>query len=724
MNKSLLIPFLFLTATILNAQKNYKYPDTPKDTIIDIFYSDSIIDSYQWMENPTDLRLIAWLKAQEKITKKQSNRQIQILTLRAQIATIYNKVKVNTRDSYVNTEDKTKKKYKFDYKYDDYGQTPNLYYKRAEGNYYKYKMLVNTEKFQQDKNDNVKIINYTVNNKLDLIAVEISHNASDWREIFFFDLSTGKQLPDILKNLRIGSQVIWHNRGVYYDSYKKPKEGRELLDKAIGQTVYYHKMGKLQIEDVMLLQNQDTTGTNSIYFFKNKKNRLFFRHFYFSRGNIYNAYSYSDLKEDNSIFLRNFLIFENNDSTKFKIEVILGDTVILKTTLNAPNGKVLMANIKQKNNLIKIVPEYDIPLENVNRLGKDRIACIYKNNGASKVLIYNLNGDLIKSMDFPVGEKVNSFYETDPKAEYTNFCVSSFFHPDIWYQLSLKNLTYTPTATLWLPYNAKQLETKYVKYKSKDGTEIPMYITCLKETELNGKNPTLLYGYGGYGKTVEPDFDKSKALWLLHGGILAIPNVRGGGAKGNKWGKEGRRLKKQNTIDDFIAAAEYLIQEKYTNPNKLAINGGSHGGLLVGATITQRPELFKAAIAEAGVFDMLRFEKYTIGSTSTSIKEFGTVTNQSDYNNLKSYSPFHNIKKNTKYPNVLLITGNKDDRVPPFHSFKFLAKLQDQGDPTSLFHLYLIPGAGHSGALTNDDWVDKMLFKYYFLFDQLDLDFL
>jgi prolyl oligopeptidase len=240
---------------------------------------------------------------------------------------------------------------------------------------------------------------------------------------------------------------------------------------------------------------------------------------------------------------------------------------------------------------------------------------------------------------------------------------------------------------------------------------------------MYGINPTLLYGYGGYGITVEPNYDPSKTLFILHGGILAVPHVRGGGAKGNNWSLEGRGLKKRNTVDDFIAAAEYLIDEKYTKSKKLAIMGASHGAMLVGAAITQRPELFKAAIAEAGPFDLLRKDKFTTGAAASNINEYGDVSQKEGFDSLLSYSPLHNIKKGVKYPNILLITGDNDDRVPPLHSYKFLTALQEKGDPTSLYQIYIVEGSGHGGALTSNTFVDYLMFKYYYLYKELDLKF-
>ncbi len=721
MNRYLQLVLFTFAFVIANAQKTYEYPITPRDSTLNVYFDSTIYDPYQWMENPLDPRLGDWIEDQKKISKKQESRQTQMYTLRAQIASMYNDVKEERVKGVVRTKTENKDKYEFDYRYKDYNRAPDLYYRKKGA--ITYKCLVNIKDFRKEKNDNIIITKLTMNPNQDLIAIGMSHSGSDWREVYFFKLESGEQLTDTLKYLRIGSQIIWYENDVYYDRYDQPLAGRELLDKATGQSLYYHKIGTPQSDDLVLYQNPDKTGTNTFSYFKMDSTRLFFYHYYPSRGKIYKALSYATLNKDISFFLKNFLVYPNNDSVTFTFEDLIGDTVILNTTWEAPNGKLLKADINQVNKTEILVPELDVPLRSANRLGKDKIACIYRNNGIYFVLIFNLKGELLKSIDFPVGKIVKYFYEKNPNAEYTDFCVSSYYHPDIWYQLSLEDLTFKQSEKISVPYDVEDLETRYVKYISKDGTEIPMYITCLKNTKLNGDNPTLLYGYGGYGITVEPNFDQSIVLWLLHGGILATPNIRGGGAEGSDWALSGRRLKKQNTIDDFIAAAEYLIKERFTNPDKLAISGGSHGGLLVGAAMTQRPELFKVVIAEAGAFDMLRFENYTIGSTTTSINEFGTVTNYEDFRIMKSYSPLHNIKKGVVYPDVLLITGDNDDRVPPFHSYKFLATLQEQGSSKSLYQLYLVPGAGHSGALTIEGMVDKMLFEYYFLFDQLDLNF-
>ncbi|MCL6296431.1 prolyl oligopeptidase family serine peptidase [Jejuia spongiicola] len=696
-------------------QKTYNYPNAIKESTEDVYFDSSIGDPYQWMENSNSPKLLDWLEIQSKLTKKIKNKHLSTLALRNQIGTMYNYVEREQLEGYIEKEKVDKSKYEFKYKTRSSNRFPDLLYRvRGEGNY---KMLVDVKKLRKDKNDHISIEGRYINEDDDLIAIKISHNGSDWHELYFFNLKNGQKIHNSLKYLRAGSSVIWKKRSIYYDRYDEPKQGRELLDKAKGQKLYYHKIESPQSEDTLLYINSDNTGVNSFRFVKN--NELLFLYNSFKRGkNTYMALSIGDVNSG-YLELKPFLIYPSQDNIRVKINEVFGDKVVLKTNWGASNGRVLIVDLNKPNQPKELVPEYDIILKEVNRLGKDKIACVYRDNNRSLILIYSLNGELLKKIDFPEGKKVNYFYEENENVKYTDFSVSSFFHPDLWYQLSLDDLTFKPSAVISVPYDAESLETRYVKYMSKDSIEIPMYITCLKNTKLDGNNPTLLYGYGGYGHTVEPSFNESLTLWLLHGGVLAVPNVRGGGAEGSNWSEEGRRLKKQNAIDDFIGAAEYLINENYTNNEKLGSNGKSHGGLLVSAAAIQRPDLFKAVVAEAGPYDMLRLGKYTVGSVATNINEFGDISDLTDFKNLRSYSPLHNIERGVSYPNTLLITGDQDDRVPPFHTYKFLATLQEKANPKSLYLMYLIPGAGHGGALTSNDWVDKTLYKYAFLYEQL-----
>ncbi len=715
-----LLSFFVLSVTInVLAQKKYTYPLAPKDDITNVYFENTIEDPYQWMENPDDPRLETWLKAQQKLVTREEKKYVKAWTLRNQIATMYSGNRSKQKTTYKEQEeaDSLKSKYEFKYRRSSTSRFPDYLY-RLKGKK-NYKRLVQIKDLQKQTDDNIIITNKTINEEDDLVAIEFSRNGSDWREVYFYNLLTGEQLPHGLKNLRVGSNLIWEGKDVVYDAYNAPKKGRELLDIATGQKLMYHKLGNSQLEDKVLYKNPDTTGTSYFNFFKSKE-QLFFNHYMKVRGNTYRALSTVNLTPE-TFYLSQFLLYPNSKDIYVKVEEVFGNTAVLNTNWEAKNGRVLAADITKLNQVSELIPEYDILLSNVNKLGKDKIACIYSDKGKNIALIFDIKGELLRKIDFPVGKKLNAFYENSDSAAYTDFCVSSFFHPNIWYQLSLTDLTFKPSSTISVPYKAETLETRYVNYLSKDGTEIPMYITCLKDTKLDGNNPTLLYGYGGYGTTVSPRFDESLTLWLLHGGVIAVPNVRGGGAKGSDWANAGRRLKKQTAIDDFIAAAEFLTISKYTNPEKLAINGASHGGLLVGAAITQRPDLFKAAIAEVGVYDMLRFEKFTVGSMVGNNNEFGNTLVEKDFKNLKSYSPLHNIKSGVKYPNVLLITGTQDDRVPPLHSYKFLATLQEKASNTGLYNMFVLEGSGHGGALNNDDFTKKIMCKYSFLFGQLDV---
>ncbi|QDO93632.1 S9 family peptidase [Formosa sediminum] len=704
---------LFFTLSLTSfAQKANQYQAAPKAATEDVYFDTVISDPYQWMENPKDPRLSIWMEAQDKFTSKIKNKYLKTIDLKAQLSAMYYGVKNKEVDRFTQKDSSLSGKYEFKFKVQNSNSNPNLLYRlRDRGNFL---TLVDTKDYMEDRDDNILIRNYYVNEDYDILAVTLSHRGGDWQELYFFNLKNGQQLHGSLKNLRIGSQVIWDKMNLYYDAYTPPKAGQELLDRAEGQKLYYHKFGDSQDQDVVVLTSSDSSGVNT-FRFKELDDKLFFNNIYKHKGKSYNALAVAK-KDSIYLNLNNFLIYPKDEEITVNVEDAFGDKVVLYTNWGAPNGRVLLSDLSVPNKPIELVPEYDVRLLEVNRLGKDKIVCIYKNGNRDLALFFDLEGKLLNKIDFPEGKRVKGLYEYNEDATKTNFYVSSFYHPDLEYELSLKDLSFKPSVAVSVPYDPESLETRYVKYKSKDGTEIPMYITCLKDTKLNGKNPTLLYGYGGYGITVAPAFDESKALWLLHGGILAIPNVRGGGAGGSDWGKAGRRINKQNAIDDFIAAGEYLIAQNYTSPQHLGSNGGSHGGLLVSSAALQRPDLFNAVVAEAGPYDMLRFGKYTVGSVTTNIEEFGAVTDLNDFNNLISYSPLHNINAGVKYPNFLVMTGDSDDRVPPLHTYKFLATLQEKANPTSLYLMYVTPGKGHGSALTTNDWFDEVLYKYAFLY--------
>ena len=710
---------LFLVSSMVSSvfgQKKNRYPITEKVPKIDTYFEDEISDPYQWMESSTDPKLVEWLKAQDAFTKKIANKQTRLWDLRAQLVSMYQDVNREIKNGYQERNKKFRKKYEFDERTVNNTKSRNLYFKTQ--NQSNYKLLINAKDYLNHKNDKLDYASKIVSQEHDLAVITLSINGSDWKSGHIFNLKNKEPIPYVLKNLK-QSNVRWFDKTLYFDAYDTPAKDRELLDKAKGQKLYKLEVGKDSIPE-LIYTNPDTTGTNP-FRFTIKDDKLFLFHHLESRNTTYRVISCADLN-NSTFFPRNFIIYPNEENLNLSIAHTSNDSIWLKTNWNAPNGKILLANLNTPNKLTEFVPEYDIFLKNIDQLGENKLALTYFDDGQNTALIYDFKGTLLKKIDFPKGKKLNYFHESE-SVSHTDFYISSFFHPDLRYQISLDNLELKPVESVSVPYNVSELETRYVSYSSADGTEISMYITCKKDVELNGENPVILYGYGGYGTVVEPFFSQSNALFIAHGGILAVPNIRGGGAKGSLWASEGRRLKKQNAIDDFIGAAQYLIDKNYTQPKKMLISGASHGGLLVTAAMTQRPKLFKAVIAEAGPYDMLRFNKFTVGGVNSNLLEFGNPETKEDYENLRSYSPLHNIKKDMKYPNVLLVTGNSDDRVPPLHSYKFLATLQEKADPSGLYALYVTKGAGHRGTLTQKDFEDLLLFKYYFIFDNLGIKF-
>jgi prolyl oligopeptidase len=460
MKKLLFIIIIIINALSSFAQKNYVYPIAPKDSIVNEYFDTKISDPYQWMENPDDPRLLVWIDSQKELTQKLANNQTRKRDLRAQIASIYSDVKTDTADNFKKTDSKLKSKYVFKYELVRDNRARDLLYRLRKESMDRY--LVNIKDFRLGKNDHVVIASHDENEEEDLAVIRMSVNGSDWQTAYLFDLKTGKQLSDTLKYLRNTSNIEWHGKNVYYDRYNAPEKGRELLDKAEGQKLYYHTTGTSQREDKLVFQNPDTTGTNYFTYFREGK-RLFFNHYYRLNNKIVRAFSVAD-EDPKNFLLKNFLYYPNADSINIEIEHIIGDSILLKTNWMAPNERVLLVDIKKPNKLSEFVPEYDINLREVKKLGKDKIACIYRNNGQNIALIFNLSGELLKKIEFPKGKKVNGFYELNDKVGFTNFSISSFYHPPLLYQLSLKDLTFEPIGSVSVPYDPKSLETRYVEY--------------------------------------------------------------------------------------------------------------------------------------------------------------------------------------------------------------------------------------------------------------------
>ena len=521
------------------------------------------------------------------------------------------------------------------------------------------------------------------------VAYSISEEGSDWRKIIIMDAESKIIKEDTLVDVKFSGVSWYKNEGFYYSSYDKPK-GSELSAKTDQHKLYYHQLGTSQKEDVVVFGEKASEKHRYVGGSVTEDNR-------------YLLVSAATSTSGNKLFIKDLSV------KKGQLIPIIGtfesDTYVaqnsksklyLVTNLNAPNKKVITVDAKNPSpeNWKDFIPE----TENVLSLnsGAGYFFAEYMVDAVSKVLQYDFDGNLVREVKLPgVGSSGGFGGKKNAKELYFSF--TNYNTPNSSYKFNPKEGTYT---SYWKPainFNSAEYESKQVFYTSKDGTKVPMIITHKKGVELNGKNPTILYGYGGFNISLTPSFSIANAVWMEQGGVYAVPNLRGGGEYGKKWHDAGTQMQKQNVFDDFIAAAEYLIEKEYTSSAYLAIRGGSNGGLLVGATMTQRPDLMKVALPAVGVLDMLRYHTFTAGAGWA--YDYGTANDSIEmFEYLKGYSPVHNVKNGTEYPATLVTTGDHDDRVVPAHSFKFAAELQEKQTGANPVLIRIETNAGHGAG--------------------------
>jgi prolyl oligopeptidase len=714
------IPLLmiFIIPSCLLAQKKYKYPEVKRDSFSQQFFDQIIEDPFQWLESQTDPEVEAFKLKQIEFGKKQMNKLIKVPDFKRAYAFIANRLQSKeTIKSVLKKRTGKINKYEFEYDYNSYKISPDIRYKK-KGDLI-YKSLVKIKHLNKDLNAAITVENIIVNEEEDLAVVEFSENGSDWIFARIFDLKTGEPYPETLDYLWTTS-YIWQGRALYYQRFDPPGAADKLIAYKSGQRICRHILGDTQDKDKVVYEN---VNANSGKYFEiiGMDGRYFLIHEQYSNGNQYSVLSAISCNE-NSFFPKSILVLPATMGISISPEVLIGDQLIVKTTFGAKNGRVLSVDLNNPKDIKELVNEIEFYLISVDRLGKDKLVCNYFKDGVSLGVILTNSGEILKYLNFPVGTSLNGLYEYDTTASTTLFSTSSFIVPKVTYELDLNTLEYEPIVKLNLPYQPGRYETRYVTYNSADGTEVSMYVTCAKDLKLNGKNPTLIEAYGGYGLTMTPSFEIENVLWTLNG-VYVVPQVRGGGAKGEEWAKAGRGLNKQNCIDDFIAAADYLVENGYTSPEYLVSNGQSHGGMLVTAAMLQRPKLFSGVVAEVAVLDILRFRNFTIGNTDINISEFGDIYDRAHFENILSYSPYNNIKKGERYPDLCLMVKESDDRVPPFNSYKFLAKLQDEASKESLSFMYLQRGAGHGEGANVFAEFDYMAYKYAFLMKRAGIKF-
>ena len=670
-----ILPLLYLLLISCNTETKIDYPITEKKVVVDSYFETNIEDPYRWLENDLSSETMEWVDSQNDVTFDHLNSIPYKNKLKDKLTKIWN------------YEKQTSPYYEGDYIY---------YYKNdgLQNQYVVYRKKANSEEevfldpntFSDDGTISLTGLYFSENGEL--VSYLISEGGSDWRKAIVMDTETKKIIGDTLTNIKF-SGISWKgNDGFFYSSYDKPK-GSELSDYTDRHKLYYHRLGESQKFDNIV--------------FGNGKEKYRYVYSSVSDDNQFLFITASNLTDGNKLFMIDLIknpnriqVISDDETTDDNIVETDGDIFYIFTNFNAPNKRLVKTTVKELNQKYwkDVIPES----ENVFSVssGSGYFFAEYLVDAISKVYQYDYDGDLIREIELPgIGSSSGFYGKKDQKELYFSF--SNYYTPGNIYSFNPENGDYD---LYWKPeieFNSSEYVSKQIFYKSKDGTKVPMIITHKKDLILNGKNPTILYGYGGFNISRTPGFSVTNAVWMDLGGVYAVPNIRGGGEYGKEWHNSGTKLNKQNVFDDFIAAGEYLISSNYTSSDYLALRGGSNGGLLVGAVMTQRPDLMKVALPAVGVLDMLRYHKFTSGAGWAF--DYGTSDESEEmFKYLLSYSPVHNVKENTEYPATLITTGDHDDRVVPAHSFKFAANLQDKNIGTNPVLIRIEKDAGHGSG--------------------------
>jgi len=688
--------FLFLV-NISFAQ--IKYPISKKVKQIDNYFGTKVEDPYRWLEDDKSIETAKWVESQNKFTQdylsKISNRESikQILTKLWNFER-YGLPEVNERYIY--------------YSKNNGIQNQNVMYIQNEGDENPSVLL---DPNQLSKDGTVALSTMSPSHDGKYIAYTISRSGSDWNEIYILNTEDKTQLKDKLEWVKFSS-IAWKGKGFYYSRYDQPKAGNKLSAKNEFHKVYYHTLGETQIQDKLIFEDSKYPLRNYNAEVTDDERFLILSVTESTSGNMIMV---KDLNIENSKFLT------INDNFEFEYHIVgnIDDNILILTNREAPHYRLISINPSQTSSLEwkNIIPENNDILQKATIAG-DKIILAYMHNACSKMTVHNFNGDFIQDIDLPGIVSVNGI---SGKKNYNKayFSFTGFTQALTVCRFNTDDLKSETFFSSKLSFNTDDYETEQVFYPGKDGEKISMFLVHKKNIHLDGNNPVLLYGYGGFNISLTPSFSISRLFFIENNGIYAVPNIRGGGEYGSDWHKSGTGLQKQNTFDDFITAAEYLIEKRYTNPSKLAISGGSNGGLLVGACMTQRPELFKVALPAVGVLDMLRYHKFTIGWAWKT--DYGSSENEKEFKYIYKYSPLHNLKNGIQYPATFVTTADHDDRVVPAHSFKFIANLQEKQSGNNPVLIRIDSKAGHGAGKPTSKAIDEAVDVWTFTFHNLNM---
>jgi prolyl oligopeptidase len=678
-----------------------KYPETKKDSTTDNYFGTTIADPYRWLENDTSAETKAWVVAENKVTQNYLEQIPYRADIKKRLTEIWNYPKESAPfkvgEYYFSTKN-------------DGLQNQSIWFikKGLDG---KEEVFLDPNQLTKDGTAAVSLLGFSHDKKY--LAYSVAQAGSDWSNIYVMEIASKKKLADELKWTKF-SGAAWKGDGFYYSKFDEPVvKGTDLSAANKYQKVYFHKLGDEQKNDQLIFE--DKTNPN-LYFGAGVTEDERFLVVYASAGTSGNALFYQDLKATGSKIEPLIKGYENNHSVVDNI----GDKLLVNTDLGAENKQVVLVDPKNADpkNWQKVIPESKLALEGVGA-GGGFLWASYLKDASTNIIQFDLTGKKIGEVKLPAIGTVDGFggYKEDKEFFYT---FSNFTTPGAIYRYDINKAESTLYKKSGLQFNTENYETKQVFYPSKDGTKVPMFIVSKKGIKLDGNNPVYLYAYGGFQISLTPGFSLSRMLFLERGGIYVQPSLRGGSEYGEAWHKAGMLSKKQNVFDDFIAAAEYLVKEKYTNPSKIAISGGSNGGLLVGACMTQRPDLFKVALPAVGVLDMLRYHKFTVGWGWA--VEYGSSDKKEDFDYLIKYSPLHNVKSGVNYPATLITTADHDDRVVPAHSFKFAATLQEKYKGENPVLIRIETKAGHGAGKPTTKMIEEAADVWSFVFQNLGMN--
>ncbi len=670
---------------------------------MDIYHGVEVPDPYRWLEDPQSPESRQWIEAQNHVTFSYLENLPRREQINQRLTNLWNYERYGTP---------FKRGGRYFYFKNDGLQNQTVLYTlpslEAEP-----RILLDPNTLSAD--GTVALSGMAVSENGAYLAYGLSTAGSDWEEWHVRDIETGEDTDDVLKWVKFSGASWTHDhQGFFYSRYDEPDETTKLEAVNYYQKLYYHRLGTPQAEDVLVYERPDQKEWGFSGEVTDDGKYLVISVWKGTAPD--NLVFYTDLTSPDSSVVELIQEFEadygfvDNEGTKFWF----------RTDLDAPKGRLIAIDINQPepDHWQEVIPEREDTLEGVGILNHQFVVD-YLKDAYTNIRIYSLEGDFVRDVELPGIGSAGGF---DGKREDTEtfYSFTSFTIPNTIYRYDMTTGESTPYRQPQVDFNPYDYETRQVFYASADGTQIPMFIIHKKGVELNGQNPTLLYGYGGFNVSLTPAFSVSNLVWMEMGGVYAVPNLRGGGEYGEEWHQAGIKLNKQNGFDDFIAAAEWLMDNRYTAPDKLAIMGGSNGGLLVGACMTQRPDLFAAALPAVGVMDMLRFNQFTIGWAWEA--DYGSPQNEEEFKALYAYSPLHNLKPGTDYPATLITTADHDDRVVPAHSFKFAAALQAAHAGPDPVLIRIETKAGHGAGKPMTKVIEEVSDKWAFLAENLGMN--